>query len=115
MVNDFAGTGEWIGPNKERVNFDKNYRGQYVNPVTGKAVDTTVGIIHYSKMEPYCPCSTIELKIGGVICFFSEEESGSRMENLFLAIAGNKHEIYSLTFSNGDIIDVKVETCYGNR
>ena len=48
LVDDFAGTGEWIGTNKERVNFGEVI-GQYVNPATNKAVDTTVGIIHYSK------------------------------------------------------------------
>ena len=47
-VDDFAGTGEWIGTNKERVNFGEVI-GQYVNPATNEAVDTTVGIIHYSK------------------------------------------------------------------
>ena len=48
LVDNFAGTGEWIGTNKERVNFGEVI-GQYVNPATNEAVDTTVGIIHYSK------------------------------------------------------------------
>ena len=48
LVDNFAGTGEWIGANKERVNFGEII-GQYVNPVTNEAVDTTVGIIHYSQ------------------------------------------------------------------
>ncbi len=48
LVDDFAGTGEWIGVNKERVNFGEVI-GQYVNPATNEVVDTTVGIIHYSK------------------------------------------------------------------
>ncbi len=48
LVDNFAGTGEWIGTNKERVNFGEVI-GQYVNPTTNEAVDTTVGIIHYSK------------------------------------------------------------------
>lgn len=48
MIDDFAGTGEWIGTNKERVNFGEVI-GQYVNPAKNEAVDTTVGIIHYSK------------------------------------------------------------------
>ena len=48
LIDDFAGTGEWIGTNKERINFGKVI-GQYVNPATGEIVDTTVGIIHYSK------------------------------------------------------------------
>ena len=37
-----------IGTNKERVNFGEVI-GQYVNPATNEAVDTTMGIIHYSK------------------------------------------------------------------
>lgn len=48
LVDEFAGTGERIGANKERTNFGKVI-GQYINPVTNEAVDTTVGIIHYSK------------------------------------------------------------------
>ena len=48
LIDDFAGTGEWIGTNKERVNFGEVI-GQYVNPAKNEAVDTTVGIIHYSK------------------------------------------------------------------
>ena len=48
LVDNFAGTGEWIGANKERVNFGEVI-GQYVNPITNEVVDTTVGIIHYSK------------------------------------------------------------------
>ncbi|MBC8537259.1 polymorphic toxin type 50 domain-containing protein [Feifania hominis] len=48
LVNEFAGSGSWIGVNKERINFGRVI-GQYVNPITGEAVDTTVGIIHYSK------------------------------------------------------------------
>ena len=47
LVNEFGGTGEWIGVNKERVNFGQEI-GQYVNPATGEVLDTTVGIIHYS-------------------------------------------------------------------
>ena len=47
-MNNFAGTGERKGTNKERVNFGKVIR-QYVNPSTNEAVDTTVGIIHYLK------------------------------------------------------------------
>ena len=48
LVDEFAGTGEWIGQNKERVDFG-NIIGKYVNPKTRESVDTTVGIIHYSK------------------------------------------------------------------
>ena len=48
LVDEFAGAGEWIGTNKERVNFGKVI-GQYIDPATNEAVETTVGIIHYSK------------------------------------------------------------------
>ncbi|MBY6801068.1 DNRLRE domain-containing protein [Clostridium botulinum] len=48
LVNDFAGKGEWIGANKERIDFGKII-GQYVDPITGKLYDTTKAIIHYSK------------------------------------------------------------------
>lgn len=52
LVDNFAGTGERKGTNKERVNFGKVIR-QYVNPSINEAVDTTVGIIHYSKTETH--------------------------------------------------------------
>lgn len=48
LVNSFAGTGVWLGTNKERIDFGKVI-GQYVNPTEGDAVNTTIGIIHYSK------------------------------------------------------------------
>ncbi|MGJ0909523.1 polymorphic toxin type 50 domain-containing protein [Clostridium botulinum] len=48
LVNDFAGKGEWIGANKERIDFGKII-GQYVESSTGKLYDTTKAIIHYSK------------------------------------------------------------------
>ena len=45
-------TGEWIGTNKERIDFGKVI-GQYVNQVTNETIDTTMGIIHYSKTGTY--------------------------------------------------------------
>ena len=48
LVNKYAGTGQWIGHNKERVNFGKII-GKYADKDTGKLYETTVGIIHYSK------------------------------------------------------------------
>ena len=60
LVDEFAGTGEWIGQNKERVNFGKVI-GKYVNPSTGESVDTTVGMIHYSKTGTHIvPAQLIE-------------------------------------------------------
>ena len=60
LVDEFAGTGEWIGQNKERVNFGKVI-GEYVNPATGESVETTVGMIHYSKTGTHIvPAQPIE-------------------------------------------------------
>lgn len=60
LVDEFAGTGEWIGQNKERVNFG-NVIGIYVNPSTGERVNTTIGIIHYSKTGTHIvPAQPIE-------------------------------------------------------
>ncbi len=39
-----------INGNKERVDFGQVI-GQYIDPVTKEAVDTTTGIIHYGKKE----------------------------------------------------------------
>lgn len=46
--NDRAGTGDFLGVNKERVNFGQVI-GQYVDPNTRIGVETTIGIIHYGK------------------------------------------------------------------
>ena len=48
LINKYAGTGQWIGTNKERVDFGKTI-GSYVDPKTGKSYKTTMGTIHYSK------------------------------------------------------------------
>ncbi|MCR4803640.1 MAG: hypothetical protein K5895_11675, partial [Lachnospiraceae bacterium] len=48
LLNDKAGTGDFLGANKERVNFGQVI-GQYVDPNTGVGVETTIGIIHYGK------------------------------------------------------------------
>ena len=48
LLDKYAGKGEWIGQNKERVDF-KQVIGKWVDPTTGKAYETTKGIIHYSK------------------------------------------------------------------
>ncbi len=46
LLNEYAGTGQKINENKERVNFGKVI-GEYINPETGEALVTTKGIIHY--------------------------------------------------------------------
>ncbi|MFV9511284.1 polymorphic toxin type 50 domain-containing protein [Tepidibacillus sp. LV47] len=48
LLDKYAGKGQWIGSNKERVDF-KQVIGKWVDPNTGKAYETTKGIIHYSK------------------------------------------------------------------
>ena len=46
LLSHFAGTGQKIGMNKERVDFGKII-GQYYDKSLDKYVDTTRGIIHY--------------------------------------------------------------------
>lgn len=46
LLDHYAGTGQKLGTNKERVNFGRII-GQYYDTETGKYVDTTNGIIHY--------------------------------------------------------------------
>ena len=48
LVNRFAGTGSWLNDHKERIDFGKVI-GQFADMETGEMLDTTVGIIHYSK------------------------------------------------------------------
>ena len=48
LLNQKAGTGKFLGTNKERVDFGKVI-GQYIDPETGIGVETTKGIIHYGK------------------------------------------------------------------
>lgn len=43
--------------------------------------------------------------------FFSDNERRI-MENLFLSIIDNATQIYRLTYSDGDIIEAQVDTCY---
>jgi hypothetical protein len=46
LLDEFAGKGQKLGMNKERVNFGRVI-GQYYDDSTGKYIDTTNGIIHY--------------------------------------------------------------------
>ena len=43
--------------------------------------------------------------------FFSDDER-KILENLFLSINDNANPIYILTYSDGDIIEAQVDTCY---
>lgn len=47
LINKYAGTGTWLSPNKERVDFG-HIIGAYVDRKTGTSCKTTIGIIHYS-------------------------------------------------------------------
>ena len=48
LIKKYSGTGQRLNANTERVNF-KKVIGKYVDEVTGKSYDTTVGTIRYSK------------------------------------------------------------------
>ena len=48
LIKEYSGTGQRINSTSERVNF-KKVIGKYVDEVTGKTYDTTVGTIRYSK------------------------------------------------------------------
>ena len=48
LVNKFAGTGQWLGNDRERVNCGKII-GECIDPLTKKSQKTTMGLIHYSK------------------------------------------------------------------
>ena len=48
LLNKYAGTGQRINEQKERVNFGKII-GVYVNPETGESLETTWGLIHTGK------------------------------------------------------------------
>ena len=43
--------------------------------------------------------------------FFTDNEKRI-MEKLFLSISDNVAQIYMLTYSDGDIIEARVDTCY---
>ena len=48
LVDEFAGKGQLIKPDRERINF-KRVIGRYVDESSKKSVDTTWGTIRYSK------------------------------------------------------------------
>ncbi len=48
LIQQYSGTGQQLGENKERVDFNKEI-GYYVDGSSGKRYPTTIGIIHYSK------------------------------------------------------------------
>ena len=48
LVEEYAGTGEWKGENREVVDFGQVI-GSWVNDADGSRRETTRGVIHYSK------------------------------------------------------------------
>lgn len=52
LLDEKAGTGEFITANKERIDFNVPI-GQYVDPVTKGKVETSVGVIHYTPEGAY--------------------------------------------------------------
>lgn len=52
LLDEKAGTGEFVAANKERVKFGKTL-GQYVDPVARTKTATTIGIIHYMPQGAY--------------------------------------------------------------
>ena len=52
LLNEYAGKGEKISANKERVDFEQII-GRYINPPKNISVETTMGIIHYSKDDAH--------------------------------------------------------------
>lgn len=48
LIKEYSGTGQKINSNSERVNFNRVI-GKFVDEATGKAYDTTIGTIRYSK------------------------------------------------------------------
>lgn len=52
LLEEKAGTGEFVAVNKERVDFGQSL-GQYMDPVAKTKAMTTVGIIHYTDNGAY--------------------------------------------------------------
>ena len=48
LINKYSGTGQWVGANKEVVDF-KKVIGHSIDRKTGNLFETTWGTIHYSK------------------------------------------------------------------
>ena len=47
LLNEYAGRGQKIGVNRERVDFEQII-GRYINPQTRESQETTIGTIHYA-------------------------------------------------------------------
>ena len=52
LLDEKAGTGDFVATNKEKVDFGTPI-GQYVDPETSSKVETTIGVIHYTSDGAY--------------------------------------------------------------
>ena len=52
LLDEKAGTGEFVAANKEKVNFGQTL-GQYLDPEANTQLRTTIGIIHYMPEGAY--------------------------------------------------------------
>lgn len=52
LLDDYAGTGEFVSQGKEIVDFEQVI-GQYVDPVKRTRMETTIGVIHYNDEGAY--------------------------------------------------------------
>ncbi|MBR1772245.1 MAG: hypothetical protein IJ747_09490 [Lachnospiraceae bacterium] len=52
LLDEKAGSGDFVAPNKEKVNFGQVI-GQYMDPDTKAKLETTVGVIHYTSDGVY--------------------------------------------------------------
>lgn len=52
LLDEKAGTGEFVASNKEKINFG-TVIGQYMDPETKGKMETTVGVIHYTAEGAY--------------------------------------------------------------
>ena len=52
LLDEKAGTGDFVATNKEKVNFGQVI-GQYMDPETKSKMETTVGVIHYTAEGAY--------------------------------------------------------------
>ena len=48
MVEAKAGSGKWLSPTRERVDFGRTI-GKYLDEDTGESSDTSIRIIHYAQ------------------------------------------------------------------
>lgn len=52
LLDEYAGTGEFVSQGKEIVDFEQVI-GQYIEPVKRTRMETTIGVIHYNEEGAY--------------------------------------------------------------